>query len=121
MLKAGWCCALAGEVKEFGFRPVPGGQLPDSNAPPPLQPVPVLAPGMVADPRLALSIGVAGSIATEQVYAVCFRLSVVLHSQYHILIDLGGSYPALAEPFALLFPFAAIPIPSCSNLSKMEW
>ena len=59
----------AGDVKEFGFRPVPEGRLPKEHALPPLQPVPVQAPGMVADPRLALSIGVCGSIAAEEACA----------------------------------------------------
>lgn len=59
------CCA--GDVKEFGFRGVPSGRVPPEAELPPLQPVPALAPGMVADPRLALTIGVSGSIASEQV------------------------------------------------------
>ena len=57
----------AGDVKEFGFRGVPSGPVPPEAELPPLQPVPVLAPGMVADPRLALTIGVSGSIANAQV------------------------------------------------------
>ena len=57
----------AGDVKEFGFRGVPPGPVPPEAELPPLQPVPVLAPGMVADPRLALAIGVSGSIASAQV------------------------------------------------------
>ena len=56
-----------GDVKEFGFLGVPSRPLPAGAELPPLQPVPALAPGMVADPRLALTIGISGSIATKQV------------------------------------------------------
>ena len=94
---------MAGEVKEFGFRPVPEGrQLPDSYAPPPLQPVPVPAPGMVADPRLALSIGVAGSIAVEEVHALCASLSDPS------IKDLLCTTATLTELCTLLFPVVAV-------------
>ena len=53
---------------------MPEGDLPAGAALPPLQPVPVLAPGMIADPRLVVAIGVAGSIAAEEVHRLPFPL-----------------------------------------------
>ena len=73
-------------MKEFGFRPVPEGPLPSGCALPPLQPVPVQAPGMVADPRLALSIGVCGSIAAEEACLTLVRVLIGLCAKHRHLL-----------------------------------